>query len=58
MIKAKELILDYRKRKTEHATILVGGAVVEQVESFKFLGVQKNNKLTSSKLTKTVMKRA
>jgi hypothetical protein len=54
MIKAKEMILDYRKRKTEHVTILMGGAVVEQVESFKFLGVQITNKLTRSKLTKTV----
>ena len=33
-------------------------AVVEQVESFKFLGVHITNKLTWSKHTKTVVKRA
>ena len=34
------------------------GAVVEQVECFKFLGVYITNKLTWSKNTKTVVKRA
>ena len=38
-IKTKEKIVDYRKRRAEHAPILIDGAVVEQVESFKFLGV-------------------
>jgi hypothetical protein len=33
LIKRKEMIVDYRKRRTEHATILIDGAVVEQVES-------------------------
>ena len=37
--KAKELIVDYRKRRSEHAPIHINGAVVKQVESFKFLGV-------------------
>ena len=50
--------MDYRKRSTEHVPILIYGAVVEQVESFKFLGVHINNKLTWSKHTKTVVKRA
>ena len=52
------MIVDYRKRRTEHAPILIGGAVVEQVESFKFLGVHITNKLEWSKHTKTVVKRA
>ncbi|KAM9523641.1 uncharacterized protein ACWYII_043207 [Salvelinus alpinus] len=52
------MIVDYRKRRTEHAPILIDGAVVEQVESFKFLGVHITNKLTWSKHTKTVVKRA
>ena len=56
--KKKEMIVDYRKRRTEHAPILIDGAVVEQVESFKFLGVHINNKLDWSKQTKTVVKRA
>jgi hypothetical protein len=50
--------VDYRKKRTEHAPILIDGAAVEQVESFKFLGVHITNKLTWSKHTKTVVKRA
>jgi hypothetical protein len=46
LIKTKEMIVDYRKRRTENAPILIDGAVVEQVESFKFLGVHIANKLT------------
>ena len=57
VIKTKEMIMDYRKRGTEHAPILINRAVVEQVESFKFLGVHITNKLTWSKHTKTVVKR-
>ena len=45
------------KKRTEHAPILINRAAVEQVESFKFLGVH-INKLTWSKHTKTVVKRA
>ena len=56
--KTKEMIVDYRKRRTEHATILIDGAVMEQAESFKFLGVYITNKLEWSKHTKTVVKRA
>ena len=51
VIKAKEMIVDYRKRRTEHTLILIDGAVVEQVDSFKFLGVHITNKLTWSKHT-------
>ena len=58
MIKTKEMIVDYRKRRAEHAAILIDGAVVEQVESFKFLGVHVPNKLIWCKHTKTVVKRA
>ena len=54
--KTKEMIVDYRKRRTEHTPILIYRAVVEQVESFKFLGVHINNKLEWSK-HKTVVKR-
>ena len=43
--KTKEMIVDYRKRRTEYAPILLDGAVEEQVESFKFLGVHITNKL-------------
>ena len=54
----KEMIVDYRKKRTEHAPILIDGAAVEQVESFKFLGVHITNKLEWSKHTKTFVKRA
>jgi hypothetical protein len=57
MIKTK-MIVNYRKRRTEHTPILINGAVVEQVESFKFIGVHITNKLTWPKYTKTVVKRA
>jgi hypothetical protein len=43
---------------TEDAPILIDGTVMEQVESFKFLGVHITNKLTWSKHTKTAVKRA
>ena len=37
--KTKDLIVDYRKRRAEHAPIHIDGAVVEWFESFKFFGV-------------------
>ena len=57
LIKTKEIIVDYRKRRVEHAPILIDRAVMEQVESFKLLGIHITNKLTWSKHTKTVVKR-
>ena len=45
------------KRGPEHAPILLNGAAVEQVESFKFLDVHITFKLSWSKHTKTVVKR-
>ena len=33
VIKTKEILVDYMKRRTEHAPILIDGAAVEQVES-------------------------
>ena len=56
--KTKELIVDYRKRRAEQAPINIDGAVVERVESFKFIGVHITNKLPWYKHTKTVVKRA
>ena len=56
--KTKEMNVDYSKRRTKHIPILINRAVVEQVKSFKFLGVHINNKLEWSKHTKTVVKRA
>jgi hypothetical protein len=47
-----------QEKRTEQAPILIDGAAVEQVESFKFLGVHITNQLEWSKHTKTVVKRA
>jgi hypothetical protein len=46
-----------QKKGPEHTPILIDGAVVEQVDSFKFLGVHITNKLSWSRYTKTVVKR-
>ena len=48
--------MDYRKRQAEQAPINIDGAVVERVESFKFIGVHITNDLSWSKHTKTVVK--
>jgi hypothetical protein len=58
MIRTKKMIVVYRKRRTRQTPILIDGAVVEQVGSFKFLGVHITNKLSWSKHTKAVVKRA
>jgi hypothetical protein len=58
MILTKEMTVDTRKKRTEHASIHMDGAAVEQIDGFKFLGVHITNKLTWSKYTKTVVKRA
>ena len=34
MVKTKEMIVDHRKKRIEHAPILIDGAVVELGESF------------------------
>jgi hypothetical protein len=52
LIKTKEMNVNSRKKRTKHAPILIYGAAVEQVESFKFLGVHITNKLTWFKHTK------
>jgi site-specific recombinase XerD len=56
--KTKEMTVDNRKRRDEQAPINMDGAVVELVESFKFLGVHITDKLSWSKHIKTVVKRA
>jgi hypothetical protein len=53
-----ELIVDYKKQRAEHTPIHIDRAVVEQVESFKFLDVHVTKEFVWSKHTNTVMKRA
>jgi hypothetical protein len=56
--KTKELIMDYRKWRAEHAPIHIHRAVGEWVVSFKYLWVHITKDLSWSKHTNTVMKRA
>ena len=56
--KIKELIVDYRKQRAEHVPIHINKAVVERVESFKFLGVHITKDLSWSKHNNIVVKRA
>jgi hypothetical protein len=53
--KTKEVIVDYRKQRVEHAPIHIDRAVVERVE---FLSVHINKDLSWSTHTNTVVKRA
>jgi hypothetical protein len=46
MFKTKEMIVDYRKKRTEHTPTFIKRAAVEQVESFKYLSVHITNKLS------------
>ena len=56
--KTKKLIVDYRKRRAEHALIQIDRAVMEQDERFKFLGVHITKELSWSTHTNTVIIRA
>ena len=44
--KMKEIVIDFRKHKEEHAPVYINGDEVERIESFKFLGVQITNNLS------------
>jgi hypothetical protein len=52
------MIVDYRKSRAKQAPIYIDGAEVDQVERFKFHGVHITIKLSWSKHTNTVVKRA
>jgi hypothetical protein len=51
--KTRELIMDYRKRRGEHAPIPIDRAAVERVESFKLFSVHITKELTCSTHTHT-----
>jgi hypothetical protein len=57
-IKIKEMIVDYRKSRTEHSPFSSMELQWSRFESVKFLGVHITNKLSWSKHTKTVVKKA
>ncbi|KAJ8347410.1 hypothetical protein AAFF_G00207760 [Aldrovandia affinis] len=56
--KTKELIVDYRRQRGEHAPISIDGVAVERVSSFKFLGVHISEDLKWTTHTPHVVKRA
>jgi hypothetical protein len=56
--KTKELIVDYRRRRGKHTSIHIDGAVVQRVESFKFLCIHIPKELTWSTHNHTSAKRA
>lgn len=56
--KTKELIMDFRRRRTEPAPLYINGACVERVNAFKFLGMHISNDLSWSANTSAVIKKA
>ena len=56
--KAKELIVDFRRQQREHTPIQIDEATVEEVESFRFLGVHITDNLKWSIQTGNVGKKA
>jgi hypothetical protein len=56
--KTKELILDYRKRRGEHASIHFNEVGVERVKNIKFFGVHITKELTWTPHTHTFVTRA
>ncbi len=56
--KTKELVVDFRRQKREHTPIIINRTPVEQVSSFKFLGVHSTEDLTWSAHTDVVLKKA
>ena len=56
--KTKELIVDFRLPRREHAPIYIDGVAVERVSEFKFLGVNITEDLKWSTHTTTVTKKA
>ena len=56
--KMKEIVIDFRERKGEHAPVYINGDEVERVESFMFLGVQITNNLSWSPHADTIVKKA
>ena len=56
--KTKEMIMDFRKQQRVHPPIYIDGTAVENVESFKFLGVHITDKLKWTTHTDSVVKKA
>ncbi|TWW61471.1 hypothetical protein D4764_04G0001180 [Takifugu flavidus] len=56
--KTKEMVVDFRKSKSPPSPVCISGKDVEIVPSYRFLGVQLDNKLEWSTNTDAVYKKA
>ncbi len=57
--KTKELVTDFRKKERKtHTPVYISGAEVEQVNSFRFLGISITENLSWSSHTTTMRKKA
>uniref|UniRef100_A0A3B5R0L5 Reverse transcriptase domain-containing protein n=1 Tax=Xiphophorus maculatus TaxID=8083 RepID=A0A3B5R0L5_XIPMA len=56
--KTKELVIDFRKNKTDIQPLTISGTCVERVPVFRFLGMELEDKLTWSTNTKELLKKA
>ncbi|TWW68203.1 hypothetical protein D4764_19G0000010, partial [Takifugu flavidus] len=56
--KTKEMVVDFRKSKSPPSPVCISGKEVELVPSYRFLGVQLDNKLEWSTNTDAVYKKA
>ncbi len=56
--KTKELIIDFRRKKTDVQSLFIGGDCVERLSDFRFLGIHLQDDLTWSINTTAIMKKA
>ena len=56
--KTKELVVDYRRKKTVIQPLMIGGVCVERVSDFRFLGVNIMEDLTWGVNTTGLVKKA
>ena len=55
--KTKEMCIDFRRNRTVNSPIVINGEPVEQVDSFKYLGVILDGKLSFTKHVTAVQKK-
>ena len=53
--KTKEMVIDFRKNKTDPEPIILKGKTVERVETYKYLGTVIDNTLSWSQNTKSIV---
>lgn len=56
--KTKEMVIDFRRHKSDHAPLSINGVCVERVSSFKFLGTHLSEDLTWTVNTAALVKKA